>query len=324
MKLLRCPVQPNLVPPITTVAMALAYRERLQPLAPGVTFLMSLYLHPTITPEAIREAKAAGIVGVKSYPAGVTTNSASGVFDYKQFYPVFATMEEEDMILNLHGEVPSGGDVTVLNAEERFLPTLLDLHARFPKLRIVLEHCTTSAAIEAVLACGPNVAGTITPHHLYLTIDDVVGDPMNFCKPVAKLPGDRSALLRAALSGNPKFFFGTDSAPHPLHAKKGGTSEYPGKCSAGVFTQPYATQTFLGAVALAVEKEYIKWIDMSEDVLKGFLGEYGRAFYKQKPSKEKFKVVADQGQVAETLMVDGKDVIVPFRRGEKVYSIQWV
>ena len=285
---------------------------------------MSLYLHPSITVATIKAAKEAGILGVKSYPAGVTTNSASGVVDYEQFYPVFEAMEQEDLILNLHGESPSGEDITVLNAEESFLPTLLNLHARFPRLRIVLEHCTTAAAIEAVLACDPTVAATITPHHLFLTIDDVVGDPLNFCKPVAKLPTDRLSLIKAALSGNSKFFLGTDSAPHPLHAKKGGLGESTGKCSAGVFTQPYATQTFLGAIALAVEKGYVTWVDINEEVVRGFLSEYGRAFYKQAPSKERIRVSVGGDRIVEPLRFGGEDVIVPFRRGESVYTITWI
>jgi dihydroorotase len=178
------------VPPITTVEQALAYKQRLSAIEPNVTYLMSLYLHPSITPSTIAAAAAAGITSVKSYPAGVTTNSDSGVIDYAPFYPVFAAMQEHDLVLNLHGELPpsAGPDITVLNAEAAFLPTLAALHAAFPRLRIVLEHCTTAAAVEAVRACGPTVAATITAHHLYLTIDDVVGNCYNFCKPVSKLP----------------------------------------------------------------------------------------------------------------------------------------
>jgi len=134
-------VMPNLVPPLTTVSAVTAYRARLQALAPDVTFLMSLYLHPSITAATIAEAKRAGVYGVKSYPAGVTTNSAAGVVDYDAFSPVFAAMQEHDLVLNLHGELPGshGEDITVLNAEEAFLPTLHKLHARYPRLRIVLE-----------------------------------------------------------------------------------------------------------------------------------------------------------------------------------------
>jgi dihydroorotase len=286
---------------------------------------MSLYLHPSINPSTIREAKAAGITGVKSYPAGVTTNSASGVVDYESFHPVFAAMEEEDMILNLHGESSPTKDVTVLNAEERFLPTLSDLHHRYPRLRIVLEHCTTVAAIEAVKACDQHVAATITPHHLFLTVDDVVGDPMNFCKPVAKTPEDRLALLNAVVEGNPKFFLGTDSAPHPLHAKRGGMGNAPGKCAAGIFTQPYATQLVLGALEQSIEKNELDRNSVTDDVLLNFLSEHGRAFYRQETSKDKFRVGGGKEPILERVAFgrQGK-LIVPFRPGQQIHRIQWL
>lgn len=317
-------VMPNLVPPITTVDHALSYQKRLQALAPDITFLMSLYLHPTITASTIKEAKTAGIRGVKSYPAGVTTNSASGVVDYAQFYPTFAAMEEHGLILNLHGESPPGDDITILNAEEAFLPTLFDLHRRFPRLRIVLEHCTTAAAVEAVKACGPNVVGTITPHHMLITIDNWANDPFNYCKPVAKLPADRLALITTAASGNPKFFLGTDSAPHALSAKRGG-GDGMGKCAAGVFTQPYATQLVLDAFEGAVEKGILKSEALSRDVLTGFLGEFGRKFYGEPASKRKIRITAGQDRIMEALKF-GKDEekIVPFRRKEPVYTLEWI
>lgn len=182
---------------------------RLQALAPDVTFLMSLYLNETVTPEIIVRAADAGITGVKVYPSGVTTNSEAGVVDLEQFFPVFGAMEKVDMVLNLHGEVASkpGSQTSVLTAEEEFLPTLHKIHSNFPKLRIILEHCTTRAALEAVRACDGNfVAATITAHHLYLTVDDWCGDGLNFCKPVAKTPADRNALLKAACSGDARFF----------------------------------------------------------------------------------------------------------------------
>lgn len=289
---------------------------------------MSLYLCNAITPEVIREAARAGIRGVKSYPAGVTTNSASGVVDYESFYPVFAAMEEEGLILNLHGESPPAPDITVLNAEESFLPTLANLHQRFPKLQIILEHCTTAKAVEAVNACGANVVGTITAHHLSLIVDDWAGDPINFCKPVAKLPADRIALLKAATSGSDKFFLGTDSAPHPLRSKKGGMGNECGKCAAGVFTQPYATQIVLEALEEAVEKGILRKDDVKENVLRGFLGEVGRKFYGVDASKRKIKIQAGEEKVLERLSVmeEGKeaDLVVPFRRGLPVYSLQWL
>lgn len=289
---------------------------------------MSLYLCTAITPAVIRDAARAGIRGVKSYPAGVTTNSASGVVDYESFYPVFAAMEEEGLVLNLHGEAPPAPDITVLNAEESFLPTLADLHRRFPKLQIILEHCTTAQAVAAVRACGPNVVGTITAHHLSLIVDDWAGDPINFCKPVAKLPADRIALLKAATSGGGKFFLGTDSAPHPLRSKKGGVGNECGKCAAGVFTQPYATQIVLEALEEAVQKGILGKDDVKKEALRNFLGEAGRNFYGVKPSERRFRITAGEETVLERLSVTENDkevdVVVPFRRGLPVYSLQWL
>jgi dihydroorotase len=181
-------------------------------------------------------------------------------------------MEEYGLILNLHGESPPGDNITILDAEEVFLPTLFDLHRRFPRLHI-LEHCTTATAVEAVKACGPNVVGTINPHHmLIIIIDDWANDLFNYCKPVAKLPADRLALIMTTASGNPKFFLGTDSGPHAWSAKRGG-GDGMGRCAAGVFTQPYATQLVLEAFEGAVKKGILKSEALSKDVLTG-LGEF--------------------------------------------------
>ena len=314
-------VMPNLVPPITTVAHALDYKSRLQEQAADVTFLMSLYLHPSITPETVIEAKKAGITGIKSYPAGVTTNSSSGVVSYEQFYDVFTEMERQDMVLNLHGEVPgsASNDITVLNAEESFLPTLLDLHKRFPELRIILEHCTSAAAIEAVKSCGPTVVATITAHHLFLIVDDWAGDPHCFCKPVAKLPSDRRALLRAAISGNTKFFLGTDSAPHPAQSKHGK------KIAAGVFTQTNAVGHVLGALEQAVEQGVLKDTDVTAERLNGFLSKHGREFYRAPDTRnEKVMIKRNAGRVPEILSNSDKSIeVVPFRRGKVTWAVNW-
>jgi len=271
------------------------------------------------------------IIGVKSYPKypsaiccvnsrGVTTNSDSGVLSYEQYYPVFAAMEKHDLILNLHGEVPPNtsdpnikvaDSSTVLTAETSFLPTLLSLHARFPKLRIILEHCTTAAAIEAVLACGPSVAGTITAHHLYLTVDSWAGDPFNFCKPVAKFPSDKQALITAATSGNKKFFLGSDSAPHPQKSK------IAKKVAAGVFTQPYVMQ-YVTEIFDRVGKL---------DRLKGFATEFGREFYRvpYETTEGRIVMVKKAVSVQETFGGQGGDAIVPFRAGEKLaWDVIWL
>lgn len=309
------------MPPITTVRHALDYQRRLEELEPDVTYLMSLYLHPSITPEIVQKAKNAGITGIKSYPHGVTTNSSQGVMSYEEFYPVFEEMEREDMILNIHGELPSsaGEDITVLSAEEAFLPTLLDLHKRFPKLRIILEHCTSAAAIKAVNSCGPNVAGTITAHHLFLIVDDWAGDPHCFCKPVAKLPSDRRALLQTAISGNPKFFLGTDSAPHPAITKRAD------KYAAGVFTQPYAVGLVVDALEQGVEAGVLRGEDIFEENLRGFLCDNGRNFYGVHDDRNEKIVLRKSGVTIEKSLIteDGSLEVVPFRRGQLTWAVEW-
>jgi dihydroorotase len=282
---------------------------------------MSLYLHESLTPETIVQAASEGITGVKSYPAGVTTNSSSGVIDYSVFYPIFAEMERQNLILNLHGEVPSRDDITVLNAEERFLPTLFDLHKRFPKLRIILEHCTTAAAIDAVRSCGSTVAGTITAHHLSIIVDSWAGDPFCFCKPVAKTPADRDALLRASVSGDPKFFFGSDSAPHPVTAKRGGD-----KVAAGVFTQPYTTQLVIDAFEQGVERGVIREQGVTPEVLEGFLSGFGRRFYGLEDDyKKSIKISRDAEKISEVLRAANDAVeVIPFRRGQSTWTVEWL
>lgn len=302
-------VMPNLVPPVTSVSQALSYKQELEALEPNVQFLMTLYLSPEITPEVVQEAAKAGISGVKSYPKGATTNSQNGIESYEPFYPTFAAMEKCGLVLNIHGEVPpasAGGDVTVMTAEHAFLPTLLDLSKRFPNLRIVLEHCTTAAAIQTVLQAGPNVAGTITAHHLFLTVDQWVDNPFSYCKPVAKLPSDRAALLEAAVSGNPKFFLGSDSAPHPRSAKVGGK-----RVAAGVYTQPY----ILPYVATAFDK--LNKLDMLEN----FACRYGRKFYGHEDVgvQEKVKLIKKIAIVEEEI-----SGVVPFMAGEELaWQVEW-
>ena len=225
------------------------------------------------------------------------------------------------MILNIHGELPSaaGSDITVLSAEEAFLPTFLDLHKRFPKLRIILEHCTSAAAIKAVQSCGPSVAATITAHHLRIIVDDWAGDPHCFCKPVAKLPSDRRALLETAISGNPKFFLGTDSAPHPASSKRAD------KYAAGVFTQPYAVGLVIDALKQGVDTGVLKAEDITKEKLEGFLCSNGPDFYKVKDDRNERIVLRKSGiQIDNTLHNQDKSVeVVPFRRGKLTWKVEW-
>ncbi|KAK9469066.1 hypothetical protein V1512DRAFT_234320 [Lipomyces arxii] len=295
-------IMPNLVPPLTAVKDVLAYKSRLEEVDSEVTYVMTLYLSTAITPEVIHEAAKAGITGVKCYPAGVTTNSDYGVNSYVPYYPTFAAMEEENMVLNLHGECPSAGHIHVLNAEQEFLPTLKDLHTRFPKLRIVLEHCTSAAAVAAVKECGPTVAATITAHHLSLIIDNWAGNAHNYCKPVAKLPSDRDALVEAATSGSPKFFFGSDSAPHPVVNKEKAKGY-----SAGVFTQPnvvaYVADVFAKTGKL--------------DKLEDFVCNFGRNFYNiaEKPTDWTI-ALKNENVIVDPLLGTGPGAVVPFMAGE--------
>lgn len=300
----RCYVMPNLTPPLVEVDRVVKYREELQAAAgPDVEFLMTLYLHPRLTPADIDAAKSQGIVGVKSYPRGVTTNSDSGIESYDIYYPIFRAMERNNMVLNLHGEVPSDhhNDVCVLNAEIKFLKHLDKLHEDFPNLRIVLEHTTTSAAIEKVKELGPTVAATITVHHLELCVDDWAGKNHNFCKPVAKYPSDRQALIEAVKSGNPKFFLGSDSAPHPKHMKENACG------CAGVFTTPY----ILPYLASTFEKH-----DML-DRLEDFACHYGDAFYQRKPNLGKVKLRRTPCVVADDFRY-ANECVVPFKAGEEL------
>ncbi|EPS36223.1 hypothetical protein H072_10261 [Dactylellina haptotyla CBS 200.50] len=324
-------VMPNLVPPVTDPETAIAYMSKLQALSPRTTFLPTLYLHPSITPDTIAHAAKLGIVGVKSYPRGLTTNSDSGVLSYEQFYPVFQAMSDHDIVLNIHGECPStptedavgmeDRDVTILNAEAKFLPTLLSIHEAFPNLRIVLEHCTTAAAVDAVRQCGANVAGTITAHHLFLTIDNWADDPFCFCKPVAKLPADRAALLAAASSGDPKFFLGTDSAPHPKIAKQGRSGN--NKTVAGVFTQPYAVQLVAGA--------FDKVGKADKETLENFCCKFGRDFYKVREKgieveggdTRRIVLMKGMGEKVVKEIGSGDGAVVPFRAGEDTWSLEW-
>jgi dihydroorotase len=279
---------------------------------------MSLYLHSSITPETIIEAAKAGIAGVKSYPAGVTTNSSDGVLSYKPFYSVFAEMERQDLVLNLHGECPNAPGIDVLNAEEKFLPTLHELHGLFPRLRIVLEHCTTLAALTAVRKCGPNVRGTITAHHLYLTIDDVVGDARTFCKPVAKHEHDRIALLQAIVSGDNKFFFGSDSAPHPVSAKTSGK-----KPAAGVFTQTATTQYVLDAIDKGIENGVIAEKDITVEKVEGFLGKYGREFYRCQSTHETIRAWRVEDTKTVGTFRKGDIEVFLFREGLVKWQLDW-
>jgi dihydroorotase len=223
----RAIVMPNLVPPVTTTEHAMAYRERiLAALPPGLSFqpLMTLFLTAQTTPADIATAKRSGHVqAIKFYPARATTNSHGGVVDIRESYPVFAAMAEAGLPLLIHGEV-TDPQVDVFDREAVFIERhLVPLVQAFPTLRIVMEHITTSAAVQFVSTAPATVGATITAHHLLLNRNAMFDGgvrPHHYCLPVLKRETHRQALLAAATGGNPKFFLGTDSAPHPRHAKE--------------------------------------------------------------------------------------------------------
>lgn len=259
-------VMPNTVPAILTAQDLNNYRKSILDLLPddsGFTPLMTFKVAPSTTADQVRKLKAAGAVAGKLYPDGVTTNSQGGVTDFKALYPLYGTMQDEGLVLCLHGEMP--GEFC-LDRESSFLVILRDIAREFPRLKIVLEHATTADAINCVLELPGNVAATLTVHHLYLTLDDVIGDKLNphvFCKPIAKRPQDRDALVAAALSGNPKFFLGSDSAPHSVSDKECACG------AAGVYTAPI----LLPALCELFEKHD------KLDLLESFTSTFAAKFY---------------------------------------------
>ena len=235
----RAIIMPNLVPPVVTAAQAGAYRDRIRAALPdGANFtpLMTLYLTEDTDPEDVRHAHASGIAtAVKLYPAGATTNSASGVRDFDKVRPVLETMAEIGMPLCVHGEV-TDGNVDIFDREAVFIDKVLKpIRRKTPELRIVMEHVTTADAVDYVRDSPRNLAATITTHHLIINRNHILAGgirPHYYCLPVAKRERHRVALVQAAVSGDPRFFLGTDSAPHTDPAKL-----QPCGC-AGIFTAP--------------------------------------------------------------------------------------
>lgn len=246
----RAIVMPNLRPPVVTVEMALAYRARILAALPaalqsGFKPLMTLYLTDNTSPSEIIRAKESGVIhGVKLYPAGATTNSDAGVTDIAKCYATLAAMEQNDLPLLVHGEV-TDADVDVFDREKVFIDRILaPLTRRFPDLRIVFEHVTTRDAVQFVTAASRHIAATITAHHLLLNRNAIFQGgirPHHYCLPVLKREIHRKALLDAATSGNPKFFLGTDSAPHSQMNKENACG------CAGIFTAHAAIELYAAA-----------------------------------------------------------------------------
>jgi dihydroorotase len=304
----RAVVMPNLRPPVIETALAAAYRGRiLNALPKGSDFepLMTLYLTDNTSAEEIALAKRSGFVcGVKYYPAGATTNSDAGVTRIERIHAALDAMQEHDLPLLVHGEVTNPG-VDIFDRERVFLETVLaDIIRRFPKLRIVAEHVTSREAVEFVLAGGPNIAATITAHHLLYNRNALfVGGirPHHYCLPVLKREEHRQALVKAATSGNPKFFLGTDSAPH-ARADKETLCGHAGIYTAHAAIELYA-EVFEQAGAL--------------DKLEAFASFHGADFYRLPRNRGSITLRKEAWTVPGEIPF-GAATLVPLRAGESV------
>ena len=303
----RAIVMPNLTPPVRSVADAKGYRERIiAAIPPGEQFepLMTLYLTDNTCDTDIVDAKASQFVkAVKYYPAGATTNSDLGVTDIRHCYRVFEVMEQVDMPLLLHGEV-TDGDVDIFDREKVFIETaLVPLKHRFPNLRIVLEHITTSDAVQFVLD-NDSIAATITPQHLLFNRNSLFQGgicPHYYCLPILKREIHRQALLSAATSGNPKFFLGTDSAPHSRDRKE--SSCGCAGCYSALHAMALYAEVFEQAHAL--------------DKLEAFASFYGPDFYNLPRNTEHITLAKHTWRIPESLPFPGSDLI-PLRAGQKM------
>lgn len=306
----RAIVMPNLRPPVTTAALAVSYHERImQALPTGASFqpLMTLYLTDNTTAEEIKSAKATNLVyGVKLYPAGATTNSDSGVTDINKCAAALAAMQEVGLPLLVHAEV-TDADVDVFDREKVFIDRhMKSLVANYPNLKVVFEHITTKDAVEFVAAAGDNVAATITVHHLLMNRNDIFKGgirPHHYCLPILKREEHRLALVKAATSGDAKFFLGTDSAPHAKGAKESACG------CAGMYTAHAAMELYA---------EVFEAAD-AIDKLEAFASFNGADFYGLPRNTEQITLIKEGWQVPESYPYDG-GVLVPLRAGQ---SIGW-
>ncbi|MBN8507585.1 MAG: dihydroorotase [Burkholderiales bacterium] len=305
----RAIVMPNLQPPVTTTALALAYKRRIVEAAPdGARFepLMTLYLTDRTAPDEIRRAREAGIVAVKLYPAGATTNSDAGVTDIRKTFAALEAMQREGLRLLVHGEVTDPA-VDVFDREAVFIERVLDpLRRDFPALKVVFEHITTQDAAQYVAAAGANLAATITAHHLLYNRNALFKGglrPHWYCLPVLKRETHRQALLRAATSGSPKFFLGTDSAPHAAHLKEQACG------CAGCYT------------ALAALELYAQAFDEAGalDRLEGFASFFGADFYGLPRNADRIVLKRETWTLPEALPF-GEHVLAPLAGGE---TLSW-
>jgi dihydroorotase len=305
----RAIVMPNLMPPIMNTAQAIDYKTRILAAKPANSLfepLMVLYLTDNTDPAEIAIAKAAGITACKLYPAGATTNSVSGVTDLAKIYPVLEAMQKVGMPFLLHGEV-TDSSVDIFDREKVFLArTFSPLVKRFPELKMVLEHITTEDSAEFVAQAPANVAATITAHHLLYNRNHMLAGgirPHYYCLPILKRNIHQAALVKAATSGNPKYFLGTDSAPHAKD-KKEAACGCAGSYTAYAAIELYA-EAFEGAGKL--------------DKLEGFASHFGADFYQLPRNSDKITLIKTDWQAPESLTM-GDQMLIPLRAGE---TLRW-
>jgi dihydroorotase len=305
----RAIVMPNLKPPVTIAAMAMAYRERIVAALPkGSDFqpLMTLYLTDRLPPEEIARAKAAGVVAAKLYPAGATTNSDAGVTDIRKTYPTLEAMQREGLLLLVHGEV-TDGEIDVFDREAVFIERVMQpLRRDFPELKVVFEHITTKEAAQYVAAADRFTAATVTAHHLLYNRNAIfMGGlrPHYYCLPVLKREVHRQALVAAATSGSAKFFLGTDSAPHAAALKENSV------CGAGCYTAPAALELYAEAFEAAG----------ALDKLEGFASFHGPDFYGLPRNRGTVMLKREPWALPETVPF-GDTVLKPLRGGE---TLNW-
>ena len=284
----RAVAMPNTLPPVADAAGIAGYRRMLEAAVPrGLEFqpLMTFKLLPGMDAATVRACAAAGAIAGKYYPAGATTNAADGPRNPEDVVPALDAMEEAGLVLSIHGEAP---DAPAFDREARFLDTVASIMDRWPRLKIVLEHLSSAAAADFVAAGPARLAGTITAHHLLYTADDFLGGGLNphlFCKPIIKFADDRDALRKAAFSGSPKFFFGSDTAPHPRAAKESGSA--PG----GIYSAP----TALPALAGLFERSN------ALPALEGFVAGFGAGFYGLEPPRGTLRLRREAWRVPEEI-----------------------
>jgi dihydroorotase len=302
----RAVAMPNLKPPVTAVKQAVEYRHRLltSSVNPSFNPLPSLYLTDKTSIRDIEEMKSAGLVAVKLYPAHATTNSEAGVTDIFALSEVLDAMSDLGIILQVHGETVDE-DCDVFDREKRFVRRVLDpICVKHPELKVVLEHVTSREGIEFVKTAGDNVAATVTPHHLEIDRNHLFSGGMRphlYCLPIPKTAADRETLLDTVMGGHPKFFLGSDSAPHPRHAKENAC------CAAGVYC---------GSVTISHYAEIFERHG-ALDRLEAFSSEFGADFYGF-PRNLDTITLERRPFVMPTSMPFGDDEVVPYKAGEKI------